>query len=193
MEAIVARQFRMERSDGHMTLLAEYGLVVDGGENVDVGTDTLDHRRPDENRVERIVEARYIDVGLEALDLGAVGIALRGDVDRAQCMLIRSAVDDVSAQQNQPGAGPERRKTVGDAGLQRFEDGGPLQQHRHGGRLATGQDDCVDIVESGCLADLDGASTGALEHHRMSGEAALEGQNANGWSYQPRSASLVSS
>jgi hypothetical protein len=35
--------------------------------------------------------------------------------------------------------------------------------------------------------------TGAFEHQRMSGEAALEGQNADGWRYQPRSASFVSS
>ena len=193
MEAIVARQFRMESGDGHRTLLAEHGLVIDGGEDVDLGTDAHDGRRPDEDRVERVIETLDIDVGLEALDLGSVRVAPGGDVDGAQRMLIRSAVDDLSTEQNQSGAGPERRETVGNPGLQRLQDGGPLQQHRHGGRLATGQDDCVDVVEGGRIANLDGARTSALKDHRMSGETALEGQNANGWSYQPRSASLVSS
>ena len=175
------------------------------GEHLDVGADPLDDGRPDEHGVERMRPASRVDVevGLEAVDLAAEGVAAHGDVDGAEAALVGAAVEDLGAEQDHPGAGAERRHAVGEPLGERVEQAGRLEQHRHRGGLAARQHQRVDVVELRRRADLSGGRRRGSQGVGVARERALQGEDADlgghlGAShrtchsaYQPRSASLV--
>ncbi len=66
METPVGRELRVERCDEHATLACEDGDAVVLGEHLDVGAVALHDGSPDEHGVERLVEPRHDEIGLEA-------------------------------------------------------------------------------------------------------------------------------
>ena len=61
-----------------------HDVPVVRGEHLDALADRLDPRRADEDAAERLVEAVEVEVGLEAVDLAAVGVAAHRDVHQAE-------------------------------------------------------------------------------------------------------------
>ena len=58
------------------------------------------------------VESDDVEIGLEAVDLTAVAVALHRDVDRSEAELIGAAVDHLGGEQDHPGAGAQHRQAV---------------------------------------------------------------------------------
>jgi hypothetical protein len=82
------------------------------------------------------------------LDLTAEGVAADGDVQRAESLLIFSAVQHVLGEQDHPGAGAVRRQSASqcrDQGLAQPED---PRQLVDGGGLSAGQHDPIQSASS---------------------------------------------
>jgi hypothetical protein len=106
----------------------------------------LDPGGADEDRAQRLVaDALDLEVGLEALQLAAEGVAARGRVEETEVVGI---ADD------QPGAGAEDRSAGLVVGTQsRLQPGDldPLDDRR---ALATGDDEPVEALDPGGGANL---------------------------------------
>src|SRR5690606_25490288 len=131
-----------------------------------------------------------VDVDLEAVDLTPEPVAPHRDVHRPQAVLVVPAVEDLRAEQDRSGAGPEDRSPGPAEVAQRFEQVEALGQHRHGGGLAAGQDEAVDGVELVGPAHLYGADPERLEEVDVQAERPLKGEDPDG--HQPRSANVIS-
>src|SRR5690606_10068858 len=94
------------------------------------------------------------------------------------------------AEQDRCGARSQDRWPGPAEGAQRFEQVEPLGQHRHGGRLAAGQDEAVDGVELVGPPHLDGADPEGPEEIDVQAERPLKGEDPDG--HQPRSANVTS-
>jgi hypothetical protein len=70
--------------------------------------------------MQQIVEALDGEVGFEGVDLAAEGVAANSDVDGAQSVLTRPAVDDLGGQQDHSGTGSEGGHTGAQPCSQRF-------------------------------------------------------------------------
>ncbi len=183
----------MERGHRDRSLAAQDGRAVDRGQHLHVVADPLDRRGPDEHGVEGVIEAVDVDVGLETVDLGAVGVAQHPHVERGEHVLVGAAVSDLRRQQDHPGAGAEHGQAGPDPLPDRLEQARAFEEHGHRGRLTAGDHERVDRSQLLGGADLDGRGAQLREDRRVGGEGPLEREDADGGRYQPRSASLVSS
>ena len=84
MDARVVRQLGVERRDQEAPLADEHGLAVQLRQHLDVGAGLAHARRADEDAAQRLVVAGELEVGLEARDLPAVGVAVDVDVDETR-------------------------------------------------------------------------------------------------------------
>ncbi len=132
-------------------------------QHLDAGSDGGDLRRADEDRVERGVEADDGEVGLEAVDLAAVGVSAHGDVDHAEAALIGTPAGDLGGQQDHAGARAEHGQPVGEQFGQRLEQARGGEQAGHRRRLPAGHHQCVDRAEVVGGADLLGSGAQRLE------------------------------
>ena len=143
MHARVAGQLRMERGDEDPALAREDRAAVVLGQHLDVVTGLLDPGRADEDAAQRLGVALQLEVGLEARDLAAVGVAPHDDVQQPEVLAV---------EHDHPGAGAE------DGPLepaQRLVDPVEAHQPRDRGRLAPRDHEPVETVELLGLAHLD--------------------------------------
>src|SRR5690348_4113464 len=76
VQAVLTCDLRVERGHEHRALAAHDGTAVDIGQHLDIGADPLDDRCTYENGVDgTAVDAPDVEVGLEAVNLTAEGVA----------------------------------------------------------------------------------------------------------------------
>src|SRR2546423_14959528 len=94
MDAEVVGQFGMKRRHPDLTRPAQHRIIADASHHVDRGADPLDSRRPDEHRVEGVVETIDREIGLERIDLSTVGVAPRVALDGRKRTLVSASVEN---------------------------------------------------------------------------------------------------
>src|SRR4051794_31583334 len=84
VEPCLAGKLGMEGCGDHVALAhGDDAPVFELRENVNVGPDTLDHRRADEHGVYgTIAENRHVELRLEAFQLATEGVSLDRDVEQ---------------------------------------------------------------------------------------------------------------
>jgi hypothetical protein len=101
VEARIVGQLGMEGGGEHGSFADRHRVPLPGGEHLDLRPGPLDPGRPDEDRAERLLAGPgHLEIGLEALQLPAEGVATGRHVDEAEML---GVADD------QPGAGTEDR------------------------------------------------------------------------------------
>src|SRR4051794_33016361 len=140
METRLAGKLRMEGRGEHVSLSdGNDPAVIETSEDIDVGTDRFDDRRPDEDGVDRAVaEHRDAEVGLERVELSAEGVPLDADIEERQDG--RLATDDLTRQDDHPGACPEEWGAGRGQAANRVGEVPALDELAHRRALATGQD-----------------------------------------------------
>jgi len=104
--------------------------VLVAGQDLDPVADLRHHGRADKNAVQRLVtKGRYVDVGLEGVQLAAVGVALDSHVKKAEHR--RLAVGQPVGQQDHAGAGAEHRRTLAGHGQDRLAQPITIDQPPH--------------------------------------------------------------
>src|SRR5438477_3991648 len=191
MDAEVVGQLGMKRRHPDLTRPAQHRIIADASHHVDRGTDPLDSRRPDEHRVEGVVETIDREIGLERIDLSTVGIAPHVDVDGRKRTLVRASVEYGGGQQDHARAGAEHRQPVVEPLLDRLEQAVGLEQLGYGRRLAARHHQGIDRVELGRCTHLGCRASERCQRTNVPSEGTLQGQDAD--FHQPRSASLTSS
>ncbi len=146
MKPGVIGQLGMEGGGEHAAVADRDRVAVVAGQNLDAGPVALDPGGADEDRAQRLVaDPLDLEVGLEALQLAAEGVAARDRVEEAEVV---GVADD------QPGAGAENRPAGPVMVAQsRLEPGDldPLGDRR---ALAAGNDEAVETLQVGREADL---------------------------------------
>src|SRR6478672_8208332 len=139
----VAGELGMERRDDHATVAQQNRLAVELGQHLYIRAEVAHAGRADEDAAQGPVVTVEGEVGLEARDLPAVGVALHVDVDQAE---VRAVEED------HPGTGPENGL------LERadriFETVQPHQSADRG-RFASGNDEPVEVAQLFGLAHLE--------------------------------------
>src|SRR5262245_57849289 len=152
MQPVVAADLRMERRREDRTLAygddpTRVGTGLDPGENLDPVADLLDPGGANQHRVERRVERREVEIGLERVDLTAERVAAHRDVEPTERLLPHDPALDPVGEQDHPGTRAEGGHPAPKPLAQRLEQ---LERHRelvHGGALAAGEDEPVDPIE----------------------------------------------
>ena len=94
-----------------------------------------------------------------AIDLPPVGVALDADIDEPQALL--RGARNLVGQQDRAGAGSEDGPPPAEL-AQRLHQVLFTQQLEHGGALAAGNDQAVQVFEVGCAAHLHSRGPGSL-------------------------------
>ena len=176
MQAVVVGELWVEGGRHDAALAHEHGVILVPGEHLDGRSHRLDPRRPDEHAVERRVEAVDVEIGLEAVELAPVAVALDGDVEGAEAALVGSAVVDLGGQQDHPGARPEHRQAVGEPGLELVEQTARGEQRGHRRALAARHHERVEAGEVGGAADLWRVDAEVSERAAVGAERPLQRQ-----------------
>src|ERR1700693_4705277 len=178
----IVGQFGVESSDDQAFLPEEHGLTVELAEHFDVVSDLLHARRADEDASQRPLVAGELEVGLEARNLAPVGVALDAHVQQAEV---------VTAEDDQSGTGPKNRPS--EAPDRVFD---PVQAPELSDRcrLATGDNEPIQILQLFGLAHLDDLSAEPSQHRRVLAKVPLDSQDADPRlrHYQPRVSSSSS-
>src|SRR4029079_8958502 len=125
----------MERRDENASLLREYRVPVDLGEDSDARPRLGDPRSADEDRSKGLLLALDLDRRLEARNLTTKRVALDREIDQAEPLAV---------EHDHPGAGAEdRRRERADRLIE------PVQAHQahHRGRLTARDDQPVEALE----------------------------------------------
>ena len=78
-----------------------------GRKHLDLRASPLDHGGSHENGVQRRDQPIDVEVGFERVALAPERVPAYGNIDDAEVMLVRPAVEDVSCEQDHAGACPE--------------------------------------------------------------------------------------
>jgi hypothetical protein len=163
-------------------LFHKYRISMILGEHLYSGSRAPDDGGADENglhiaRSGALLKLRAgLDGGDAAVDLAAVGIAFDGHIDKAKAFL--RGVLHVGSEQNGPGTGAEDGLLLREP-PQRLLEIHVIEELEHGGALAPGDYETVEVVELVGGADLNGFGTGAREGALVGFEIALQGENAD--------------
>src|SRR5437867_1343601 len=124
-------------------------------------------------------------MGLERVDLAAVGVALDTDVQDLQQRL---APFDLIRQDDHPGARPQHRHARGNPLSDRLDESIDPRQPADGGRFPPGDGQAVDGRDLVMAPDQDGRGPAEGKHLRVLPEVALQGEDPrlHGLAYQPR-------
>src|SRR5262249_36833460 len=141
-------------------------------EDLDAGADLCDGGRADEDEAARAGVVH----GLEAVELGAVGVAVDGDVEPAEAVLLRR---HRARHEDEAGAGAEDRPAGRGERLERRLEAAAGDEAELRRALAAGEDEPVEIVEVGGGADEARGQPGGLERLGVRVEAALEGEDTD--------------
>src|SRR5215203_4177343 len=167
VDAGVVGELGVEGSDQEASLPEKHGFAVELGEDLDVAARLVDSRGPDEDAAQRRLVAAELEIGLEAGDLTAVGVARDLGVDQAEVL---------SVEDDQARAGAEDRLLEApDRVLEAVE----AHQAHEGGRLAARHDEAVEALELLRFAHLDRVRTEPPQHGRVLAEVPLESQDAD--------------
>src|SRR4051794_14198249 len=188
VEARLAGHLRME-GGGEDVPLADRDdpAVLELGQDVDVGTRSLDDRRSDEDRVDGLVaEERHRHVGLERVELASEGVAADGDVEQRQDRIV--AIGDLAREDDHPGTGPEHRGAGPGELEDRLLEAPAVDQAAHRRRLATGQDQSIETLEIGRQPNLDGLHADRAERRNVLRKVTLDCEDADPRGRPPRRA-----
>src|SRR6266550_445995 len=174
----------MEARREQPSLPRRYNGAAGARKHLHAGTDTRDHRGPDEDCVERIgPQHRHIEVRFEAVDLAAEGVALDGDVhERGERMRMPGYV---LCDEDRALARPPHRHALGRAIAELLDDPVLLCELSDRGALAARDDERVDLVKLVRAAYVDGLHTEPLEGGKMLREVALETEDAGARGQRP--------
>src|SRR6266511_3377691 len=112
MKSFVAGELGMEACRQEMPLPSrDDAPAVDPCQHLDLFAGRLQERRADEDGVQRLLaERRNVQIGLEAVELAAEGVAPRRDIHQAQCWLaLGPALGDPPGHQDRAGASAPQR------------------------------------------------------------------------------------
>ena len=176
MDAGVGGELGVEGGGEDVAGADEGGKAVAGGEGLDRGAGAGDARGADEDHLQRRAGERGGRCEDGGVDLAAVGVALDGDVERAERAL--GGGFDMRGEKDGPGAGAEGGRGA-DVGLQQLEEAVAVEEAEHGGGFAAGQNESVEGVEvwrktdqaRGCAEGGERADVGVV--------GALEGEDAD--------------
>src|SRR5262245_50657082 len=179
MDGRVSGQLRMEGGHQDGALAGQHRLVAVAGQRLHRRPDSPDTRSADEHHLDR--HRRPVQGGqagrLERFPLAAVRVALDGDVDEPQGELAGAL--DVAGENDQPGAGAEQGPAFGVELLERRREVPFLHEVQQRGRLASGDDEAVDVGQLLGLAHLDRLHPAPGESRPVQGEIPLEGEDAD--------------
>ena len=143
----IVGELRVEGAGEHAFAADGHRMPVVGGEHLDTRPVPTHPGSADEDRAQRLVaDALDREVGLEALQLAAEGVAARGGVEEAEVL---GVADD------QPGAGAEDRPAGLVVGAERRLQPRRLDSLGDRRALAAGDDEAVEPLQLGRGADLD--------------------------------------
>jgi hypothetical protein len=179
MDAIVIRQLGVECRREQWALPDKHRFAIHQRKYIDVVTGALDEWSANEHAVEGRVETGDVEVGLEAVDLAAEGVAAHVDVEHAEPHLIGPAVLHPFGQQDQTGARPEHRHAIVDPFPDRLLETGGDEQERHRGRLAAWEYQRIDLRKIFGTADLPRLNSKGAQYPPMCDEGALKRQYAD--------------
>ena len=74
----------MEGCHNEVALLQDDGAVLERRQHVDGVADAFDPRRADEDPAHSVVDPPHVEVGLEGVDLAAVGVASHLDIHQVE-------------------------------------------------------------------------------------------------------------
>src|SRR3954470_6160048 len=163
----IVGQLRVERRHDDAPLAHEDRLAAELGEHLDLRPGVAHARGADEDAAERPRVAGDLEVGLEAGDLPAVGVAVDVDVDEPE---VRAVEHD------HPGAGAEDGAAeLAHRVLEPVEAHEPHERRR----LATRDDEAVEALELLGLAHLDRVGAEPAQHGGVLAHVSLQGENAD--------------
>ncbi len=184
VEARVVGQLGMECAGEHAALADNHRVAVVAREHLDLGPVPLDPRGADEHRAQRLgAEPVDLELGLEALQLAAEGVAARDRVHQAEVLAV---ADD------HPGAGAEHGAPALGVGADRGLEPVALDRLRDRRALAAGDHEPVEVGQLGrALRTSTGAGAERAQHPRVGREVALRREDADpeaglAGHYQPR-------
>lgn len=160
-----------------MTFAYEDRVVGAGSECFDGRSGLRDAWSADEYHLERAPGKCGFAVEDGGVDLTTVGVALYGDVERAEGFLGR--VCHISGEQDDACAGPERGRFV-DEILEDFEEAALLEELKHRCGFTAGHDEAVEAFEVGGQANELRRSAKFGDYLRVGVIGALQGKNPDG-------------
>src|SRR3990172_9387623 len=171
VEPWLPHQLRMEGCHDKAPLLQDDGRAFVAREDPDLGPDVAHDRRPDEHPAHEVVDALDVQVGLERVDLPAVGVALDRYVHEGKQRL---ETDHSLGHDDHPGAGAEHRHP-GACSLQHgFDESGRGRELGDRGALAAGDRQHVDAREVLRRTDLYRRGADIGEHTNVLAEVTLQ-------------------
>ncbi len=136
----------MESGAEEIFLAHEDRPVFEAGEHLHAAPRAGDDGRPDEDGAQRVgPEGGRVQVGLEAFDLGAVGVAVDGEVEDAETGLV--VARDLGGQDDESGAASVDGKIVFEEIRERIEQPEADQQFADGRAFAAGKDEAVQALK----------------------------------------------
>lgn len=173
----VRAEFGMERGSEEMLFLDEGGFARVFGENVDTGANAFDDGSADENHFHRLVLELGGAKENVAGELAAVGVAEDGHLKKTERSL--RGIFDVGGEQDRAGARAEDGTAFAGEPLDGVEEAFFLKELELGGAFAAGENEAIAASELRRRANLEGFGAKLAEHGSMSGEVALDGEDAD--------------
>lgn len=178
MKPVICSQLRMERGNRHDSLPGTDDPLrsphLDGAEDLDADTDTLDRRRADEDRVQWSAEAVELEIALEGVHLAAERVSPHRDVDGCEGTLVCSTVEHLARQQDHARTGAKSRHPGREALGEWLAKARGVNQHHQRRRLTAGEDERIHVLEICRQANLRSIDSETVERREVLGHVTLE-------------------
>ena len=145
MNPLLAGELGVERSRHDVVASHHYRLLAHCCQHLNIGPDFLHNRSADEYRVNRLGQARHVELGFEGFQLAPKGVALHDDVEQPELDLSRACRG--VGEEDHSGARPQRRETGANGLPERFHQSKAFRQFPDRGRFATGDDQAIQPFE----------------------------------------------
>src|SRR5207249_11383541 len=174
----IVRELGMEGGDQDMSLAGHHAFPVVVDEGRHAWAEAADPRGPDEDHLDgpRPLPKIGGSLGLEALLLAPVGVALGRDVDEAQRELLRAL--DLPGEENEARAGAEDRASGIVELLQGWHELPRVHEVEEGRALAPRHDEAGDVAELLGQSYLGSLDADPIQRLAVHVEIALEGEHA---------------
>src|SRR5215471_312997 len=167
VDARVVGQLRMEGRHEQPSLTQKHGLAVELREHLHFRTRIAHTGRADEDASERLVLPVELQIGFEAGDLPAVGVAAHLEVEQAEVAAV---------EEDHPGAGAEDRPLEAANRLLQAVEAHQAADCR---RLPARDDQPVELRQLLGLAHLERLGAEPAQHGRVLAHVALDGEDAD--------------
>lgn len=174
MDAAIGGELGMEGCGHGFALPDQNGKAFALSQNFDFGAGQNYSRGADEDGFERATWQCCVEGEDGGVALGSVGVAFDGYIEDAEAALVRVA--DFAGEENGAGAGAEDRFLLGE-GFQGIEEAIAVEEFEHGGGLAAGEDEGIEVFEGFGGFDQRGLRAGFFESGGMAFVVALDGQD----------------